>query len=564
MAHSRRRRRPAEPLPPLFASLKPRRPRDWLLLPFKVAFFVLASPLVLVGAGLYLVWRWLRYNVLDLLKFDLTGIARWEFLNTLGDFALAAFSVRFWARRSKRFWLWFIRSRRRRNLLRGAPALLAGGAICGIIVAESHRSPKILRLEYERRGFEAFRAGDLRSAELYLRRLDQLSPGLSNVKYLLAELAEQHMTSPEVAARMLTLAPVGEVGHGPAHLWLARREWNTRPHTPESLDRAELHLLAALETFPNEAEVHLLIGQLYLETGRAEFAARHLGRIYRVHPEWAMVQARLLATYGHPGEGRACAEFARDHFAAESQAHPDDLAARRQWVDAAIFLEDFATAEQALKDAIARGHESEFAPLLSRLYVDWGILAAGDAKLPRDVRLRLIEKGLEFDDYHPAVIANLAIVSQGRVLPPKIAELVEKRLARGGAPAGLYLIAGTSAWYAGDVITARRYLEQAHTLEPEHPDVANNLAYFLSQSRPQELERALALTEIARRYAPESPAYRDTRVRVLVQLGRSREALDEVRRGLAQDPTHVGLLAILPGLLAHFAPQPGGMGQQAP
>ncbi len=76
------------------------------------------------------------------------------------------------------------------------------------------------------------------------------------------------------------------------------------------------------------------------------------------------------------------------------------------------------------------------------------------------------------------------------------------------------------------------HLEQAQQRNARIPEVLNNLAWGLAQKDEPDLERALQLAEAAQGLSP-NPEICDTAGTILAKLGRPREAVTQLRNGVA-------------------------------
>ena len=121
-------------------------------------------------------------------------------------------------------------------------------------------------------------------------------------------------------------------------------------------------------------------------------------------------------------------------------------------------------------------------------------------------------------------------------------------LAQGKAPATVHLILGSIAMQRHQDQQATYHLNQALELNPNMPEVLNNLAWHLAFSDPPQLDRALDLANRAVELRPHDVEIRDTRGQILLKLERHQEALKDllivVRRFPERAKTHVSLAQI--------------------
>jgi Flp pilus assembly protein TadD len=71
----------------------------------------------------------------------------------------------------------------------------------------------------------------------------------------------------------------------------------------------------------------------------------------------------------------------------------------------------------------------------------------------------------------------------------------------------------------GNLKEARFHWEMAQKMNPEVPDVANNLAWLLLQTSPDELPKALDLIEMALERRPDDFNFHDTRGLIRLKMG---------------------------------------------
>ena len=118
-------------------------------------------------------------------------------------------------------------------------------------------------------------------------------------------------------------------------------------------------------------------------------------------------------------------------------------------------------------------------------------------------------------------------------------------LAEGKATAILHFTLGVDAWQRGQQEEARRHFTLAYEMAPQLPYVANNMAMILTVGDKPDLPRALAIIESVVAKYPNNPSFRETRGEILVQSGRSQEAIADLELALpllaAKGPTHAAL-----------------------
>jgi len=96
---------------------------------------------------------------------------------------------------------------------------------------------------------------------------------------------------------------------------------------------------------------------------------------------------------------------------------------------------------------------------------------------------------------------------------------------------------GELSWLKGELKESSRYLEKALQKGGEDAVVLNNLAWVESAKGEQERALALADRAIAQDPSPLYP-YLETRARVLLELGRYREAAADAEAALSLTPAY--------------------------
>jgi predicted Zn-dependent protease len=160
-----------------------------------------------------------------------------------------------------------------------------------------------------------------------------------------------------------------------------------------------------------------------------------------------------------------------------------------------------------------------------------------DAKASAGEKLRLLDQGLRYDPRNTDLLNRLAaaVRFQGEEADQARAAL-QGILARGEGSAMAHFALGVDAWQRGDHSASTVHLEEAQRLSPEAPVIANNLAWVLCQGPPENLARALELSNIALKRSPDNPSFHGTRGEVLVRLGRWKEALPDLEAALPRNP----------------------------
>src|SRR5208283_3393467 len=227
----------------------------------------------------------------------------------------------------------------RRSVVQAVPALLAlttAAVVAGCVLLQS---PAMLADVYEAAARQEFQASNFAAARLACERLWLLQPDLPEHRYDLARACQAKGEQQRALALMRGLAPArGPVGHGPAHLWLAKHLLNQRPETSQTLLAAELQLQRALQASPNSGEAHALLGRFWFRGGRHAEAEPHLLACVDEQPKYAVLLAAIFSGRGDRAKARPWVEWAELFFRQLLLADPDDTGARVNLADCAVLL----------------------------------------------------------------------------------------------------------------------------------------------------------------------------------------------------------------------------------
>jgi tetratricopeptide (TPR) repeat protein len=344
--------------------------------------------------------------------------------------------------------------------------------------------------------------GDLRGAVVALREGLTLKPDgpfgkmLAELLVSLAGRVQQASTLPDVERRSIYREALDAVTrHAEPSAATELRQAQLHRLLGEG-DAAETHYLAAVSAFP---EARLELAELYMA---------------REQPERAREQWRRL----------------RDHYDV-LRRRGESLAdsARRSAGLAALYLADYPAAVAWFSQPTTA---PELRPLLVEAYVRWWDslqLLAAKPETVLNPRLDLLLDGLAVDPRNAAVLFRLLAVARrdDRMGEQALAAL-RKLIADNAQKAPAYVLLGSAEYVRGNVDEAITYLEQAYRLDPDADVTLNNLAWVLATAVPPDLERALKLANAAVELTQGAVRTRETRLRILVRLGKWDEALRDV------------------------------------
>jgi tetratricopeptide (TPR) repeat protein len=462
-----------------------------------------------------------------------------------------------------------------RLLLQGLPALVIGLASAFVLAFAAFTPSQDIERQYWERAQAATRAKNFTEAIACYERLAYLQSDRSDVLFEMALNAEAAEQPERCKALMNRLASPDQQGYAKAHLWQAVKLM-TAPQQPLNWRQiAESHLLKAIDGGVEDKEAaHGLLGELYFARSLFDQAETHLAIAVKTKPNARLRLAQTYAALGYTDRARAEAKLSVNYYRTAAKADLFAHFARFRWAESVTFLEDFPQAVAILEEGLTGTGVPVYHQQLAWVYAHWYQTLTQKAA-PVSQRLALLEMGLRHDPKNLNLLNHLSAVTRMRhtfrVTPELAASTwgfagllspwepiclwgasgaseadiaraaLRRMLAQGQGSAQLHFALGVDAWGRGEVKEAAFHWDRANQLSPDIPVVANNLAWLMLQSSPQELPKALQLIDKAIEKSPQETNFRDTRGQILFKMGRFKEALPDLEAALAQSQNRAGL-----------------------
>lgn len=429
-------------------------------------------------------------------------------------------------------------------LARIAPALLGTVTVVGMaIVGLDARST--LDVRYFDEAEMALEQGQRDVAAMCYERALDLSIDKERAKFGLARVAFLKGDVAFALMRMQELAPRATKGYGPAHRWLGDYLLNNAKTLPSVELAAAAHYHFAVEDDPNSVPAHDSLFSLYHRRGdfsRAETHLLELERLNAINPyvkayfywNWSRriggTNSKLAATQRQRALDQITATVAGlEHNVARS---PDDDTSRAQLGAIYAIQGNYALAETLLAEGLQRTAARVLRDALGYTYLSWSEkLATEDPG--GDKRLALLLKALQLVPQSPHVYTQLAALGQleGEAAMNAQVTLQAELANNPSRPELVHLLLAQLAWTRGDDAQAVFHCERAQaSATPLGPIITNNLAYYLAHKHPPDLDRALSLIEPVVATHPDALRFLDTRGRILLKLGKVREALADLEK----------------------------------
>lgn len=415
------------------------------------------------------------------------------------------------------------------------PALLTVAGVVWMVLEINHTSQGSAA-RYKRAAQAATAAKNTRVAELYFLKLLYLDETDPEPRFELALIADARGEKQHGERLMQQIAPSAEVGYAPAHFWLVQKRIDAlslekSPPSPKEIADIQGHLRYVIAREPRHLEARAMLGQICLQTGSVNEAITHLSVAAAAQPPLHLTLAQLCSAQGNKNLAELHGKAARDYFQAQLTARPGDIETELGLAAAELSLGNTPRALEVLSKGLERTNDARFHLGLTGAY-----LMSFDQVNPKEVarRLELIEKAWTHGPDSLAVLTRLQQLAGGSGPEARQARnAIEKSLEMGKAPAVAHFLLGSMDVNGGNLTAARSHFEDAHRLDPENAQTANNLAWLLANSEPYELARALQLAADAVTAFPAQANFRETRGQILAKLGRYKEAVTDLELALS-------------------------------
>ncbi len=446
--------------------------------------------------------------------------------------------------------------RQRKQLIALAWGLPTVLMLVGSLVALSHarkdREAGLVRRHYLGRLQQAAAREDWPLAALFCRKLSMIEPSEKAHRYQLALTIAAQGEDARAFQLMESIAPRDRKGHDSAHWWMARHlAAASDAGTRESLAAQNWHVTQFLRSHPDDIDARVFLARTEASLGNQAAAIEHLQRVVAKKPELHLVLSRLSGRAGDAAGVVTHAHRAVSIYEARLSERADDIEAMLHLADALALLERPGDAARVLDKGLRLTNHPQVRAGLVRLCLRSIDLLASHPEPAETLeqRLQLIERALVLEPGQAEALKRLAkLVVETDSAASAAGDLLEIYLAEGTAPAVVHMILGAHALELDDTETAAIHFDAAHRLQPDFPACMNNLAWSLANTQPPQLLRASQLADGAIKLAPGRPEYHETRGQILLMLGRHREALPDLERGLQSagdtSVTHAGLAEV--------------------
>jgi tetratricopeptide (TPR) repeat protein len=330
----------------------------------------------------------------------------------------------------------------------------------------------------------------------------------------------------------------------------------------------------AVRSDPQSAAAAYFLGVSERSLGLAALAKASFAHALELSPGWEDATVALADIDARTGDYDGALGLARQARQKNPESPLPDVVA----ANASIAKGDLPEAEQELRSALDRDPLS-LPALEAMVDVDARQAKIGEAiqrlatlvsQHPQDARLNAllalsyfkqgdldrseasIRQAIALDGKTPDAYGLLAEISRSRGALDQAIHWYQAAIQQNPGKAENYMALSGLYEQKGQWKEAKQAAEQAHSIDPESPFIANNLAY-LYLDHEGDINAALSLAQQAKQKLPDSPVVSDTIGWAYYKLGSPGAAVTQLSESVKQDPGnpvynyHLGMAYIAAG-----------------
>lgn len=335
------------------------------------------------------------------------------------------------------------------------------------------------------------------------------------------------------------LAPDRATGYPNAHRWKAiqlSRKLGTIDRSEggselleQTLEQLRHHLTRSGRE--NPLQLCDLWSVFYFASGQDEEGLKKVVESADYDPNRWLAAAIASERQGNRLQRDRCYQAAERHFAGQVDADPLNFRSRIALAKVLVDTDRVAEASALLAEGLKLADRAE----LRRTASELRLFQMSKVEGPMDEGFaefnRLLAEAIELDPSNPQAYGRLLTVyqeAQSAEQRTQLRERLERQVAKGDSIAFAHFSLGSIYWLDGDLKNSIWHTEKALEINPDLLDVANNVAWLVSQQEDADLERALSLVDSAIEKRPDVVNYRDTRGVILMKMERWEDALVEL------------------------------------
>lgn len=404
-------------------------------------------------------------------------------------------------------------------------------------------------LRYRAMARQAMIEGDFESARVFYSRLVSSDRKVDpKDEFNWAEIVARGGDLPAAAELIDSLAPSDGTGYPDAHraraVQLARelasidRSEGGSERLEKTLQQLRHHLTRS--GIENPLQLCDLWAGYYFASGQKNEGLKKVVESAAYDPNRWLAAAVASEQQGDMEQRAKCYQAAEKHFAANVEANPLDFQSRMALTKVLVDTERIDAAENLIGEGLKLTDREE----LRRTASDLRLYRMSKVKEPLEAGFaefnRLLAEAVDLDPLNPQAYGQFLAVYQAAKSDEQrtqLRERLERQVAKGDSIAFAHFSLGSIYWLDGDAKNSLWHTEKALEINPDLLDVANNVAWLVSQQENGDLDRALKLIDVAIEKKPYQHEYRDTKGMILMKMERWDEALTQLEGIL---PSSVG------------------------
>ncbi len=371
-------------------------------------------------------------------------------------------------------------------------------------------------------------------------------------KFHLATILLQMGDVEHCRAIMYKLAPDDANGYPHAHLWrgqMLREEFGLR--SPIATTAIERHYTRAYESSKNDPDSQAMyasafsLANFFMVQRKYKEALPYLEKVEEKYAAQRLALGHVYQALGRPKDAQKMFQSAEKHFRDKTAQKLDDKESRWQWGMALMAQEKYPEVVEAMHKGVVMTQDMDFLQMVSEAYRLWELKLNQDPASRLDVRLELIQKGIQTWPKNTGLLARLHAISTTKTPEgEKAKQEIEKMIGDGKGPQApiLYHILGDYAFNQGRLEEARRYWEMCYDLDQAFALAGNNLAWMLiHDEKSPDVDRALEMIDKIIAKYPNFPNFHGTRGEARTKKKQYKEALPDLQKALAAQPDDLTL-----------------------
>jgi tetratricopeptide (TPR) repeat protein len=434
----------------------------------------------------------------------------------------------------------------------GLPAVLVTALVIVVHLVRQQSSVQDRILSgYMSRGQKSLTAGEYRSALMWHEHAMQLQPTNTDVRL----------------AYIKTLAAAGELNAALGQFDQLSRSSDTVISTRSAVSAAELilqnltefsdgrlndppllvaeqYIRIAMKWHPENPQYNVLLAEVLVERGHPTEALQHLNTIAEQHREQYVTMSDIAFVAGMVQLSKDYASRAASFLADSLQKAPANIPLRCMLARMQQRQGDYTLASQTLGQGVENADDNE-KELLSEILVvvtiaEYDAIAYSNYD-PNTVarQVALLELMLKIKQGDLKVDARLChFIGAHKDDGQRFEDDLQRALTRSDSAQFLHLILGTYYAESGQIQEALFHLETASKTGVRSAVLLNNLAWVMIATKPEEMDQALQMVNIAIEMSPDDPGFLSTRGEIYFRMEKWDDARQDIEMSINRLPAN--------------------------